>query len=252
MTSVARTCSVEGCERPHSAKTYCSWHYQRAKLGLDMNRPYGSLKVHGDTCTYLDCSRPHGAGGLCAMHYKRRAKGSDMDRAHASEREKKVRKPKRAKPKSPELCNSPHCAQKTVTRGLCRSHYSRFYAGVDTRSPIADNKRYAGRPCFITGCANDAGGRFGLCKSHGNWAGKYGLSILQAVQILNSGYGCDICGTEIGRFSINVDHDHTCCPGQGTCGNCIRGLLCRGCNRAIGSFSEDRENIRKALAYLGG
>lgn len=253
MSSITLTCSVEGCERPHSAKSYCSWHYQRSRLGVEMNRPYGPLKVHGDTCTHGDCSRPHTASGLCTMHYKRKSKGSDMDAPHISEIKRAIIKPKRTTaPRVPAICLNPHCDKIATGRGLCPGHYSRYYAGVNSETPILDNKRYEGRKCFITGCPNSAGGRIGLCKSHGNWAGKYGLSVLQAIQILNSGYTCDICDTEIGRFSINVDHDHSCCPGQGTCGNCIRGLLCRACNRAIGSFSEDRENIRKALSYLGG
>lgn len=181
-------------------------------------------------CSIEGCERSTRARGMCQSHYKSRYYSTRTDPSKTC---------------SLEDCERPHHA-----KGLCYRHYLRNWAGVTT--PEVENDRYAGRDCFIAECPNNAGGRTGLCKSHGNWAGKYGFSILQAVQILNSGYGCDICGTPIGRFSINVDHDHSCCPGQGTCGNCIRGLLCRSCNRAIGSFSEDRENIRKALAYLGG
>jgi hypothetical protein len=33
-----------------------------------------------------------------------------------------------------------------------------------------------------------------------------------------------------GRGTWHVDHDHACCPGENTCGQCVRGLLCNFCN----------------------
>lgn len=64
-------------------------------------------------------------------------------------------------------------------------------------------------------------------------------------------YGCMICGgiNESGR-ALAVDHDHTCCPGKTTCGECMRGLLCSNCNRALGLFKDDSELLKKAAAYL--
>ena len=43
---------------------------------------------------------------------------------------------------------------------------------------------------------------------------------------------CKGCGAPAARpGNLIVDHDHSCCPGPWSCGKCIRGLLCRGCNK---------------------
>jgi hypothetical protein len=49
---------------------------------------------------------------------------------------------------------------------------------------------------------------------------------------------------------LAVDHDHACCPGEKSCGKCIRGLLCRRCNQAIGLFKENVDLIRWAATYV--
>ena len=226
MTSVARVCSIEGCDRKHEALGYCKLHYRRFRAGTPLD---GTLPPK-PKCSVEGCSRDSRALGMCMSHYKSR---SYHNRENPSRR-----------------CHLPGCDKPHHAKGFCYKHYLRDWSGV--RTPEVDNRRYRGRNCLIVGCPNSAGGRTGLCKAHVNWSGKYALSVLQAVQILNSGYGCDICGTLLTRETINVDHDHSCCPGQGTCGDCVRGLLCRGCNRAIGSFGESRENVARALAYLGG
>ena len=63
--------------------------------------------------------------------------------------------------------------------------------------------------------------------------------------------GCAICGDQNrdGRM-LAVDHDHACCPGERTCGKCVRGLLCDSCNHAIGKFRDDPELLIKAANYL--
>jgi hypothetical protein len=53
------------------------------------------------------------------------------------------------------------------------------------------------------------------------------------------------------RKSLSVDHDHKCCPSEkASCGKCIRGLLCSGCNRGIGYLKDDIDILLSALDYL--
>jgi len=71
---------------------------------------------------------------------------------------------------------------------------------------------------------------------------------------------CAICGKPETCLNIDgtvknlsIDHDHRCCPGEKvSCGNCIRGLLCAGCNRGLGYFKDDENILFDAIAYLIG
>ena len=67
----------------------------------------------------------------------------------------------------------------------------------------------------------------------------------------NQNLGCAICGklNSSGRM-LAIDHDHNCCPGEKTCGKCIRGLLCDNCNHGLGKFKDDIELLIKAVKYL--
>lgn len=42
---------------------------------------------------------------------------------------------------------------------------------------------------------------------------------------------CAGCREPFPDTQLEIDHDHSCCPGRWSCGRCIRGLLCRRCNR---------------------
>lgn len=91
-----------------------------------------------------------------------------------------------------------------------------------------------------------------------NWArylATWGITPERYTAMLEAQDGrCAICGVEEcetgARFS--VDHDHACCPGQKSCGECVRGLLCRACNHGLGSFRDSVASLRAAVAYLGG
>lgn len=80
---------------------------------------------------------------------------------------------------------------------------------------------------------------------------KYGLTVSEFEEMEDAQGGrCAICGKTPSR--LHIDHDHKCCPGEKSCGECIRGLLCGVCNRSLGGFQDDPAIIQSALDYLGG
>ena len=63
---------------------------------------------------------------------------------------------------------------------------------------------------------------------------------------------CGICGKHQSELPkvLSVDHDHSCCPGAFSCGDCVRGLLCSGCNLSLGGFNDDINMLQLAIEYL--
>lgn len=84
----------------------------------------------------------------------------------------------------------------------------------------------------------------------------YGLTLTDYEVLLSEqGGGCAICGGQPGGpgkggKSFHVDHDHVCCPGVGSCGKCVRGLLCSNCNTMLGLAKENPRTLLSAVAYL--
>jgi hypothetical protein len=65
-------------------------------------------------------------------------------------------------------------------------------------------------------------------------------------------YVCQICSKteEENGQTLSIDHDHSCCPGNSSCGKCFRGFLCNRCNWGIGHFEDSIELLDSAKAYL--
>lgn len=68
---------------------------------------------------------------------------------------------------------------------------------------------------------------------------------------------CAICdfvftlhGAADRRTTYQVDHDHSCCPGSYSCGDCIRGLVCAKCNTGLGNFRENEQFLANAIRYV--
>ncbi len=70
----------------------------------------------------------------------------------------------------------------------------------------------------------------------------YNITSDQYIQMLSAQNNlCGLCKqpersvTKNGTvMKLSVDHDHSCCAGSKSCGQCVRGLLCQGCNARMG------------------
>lgn len=58
---------------------------------------------------------------------------------------------------------------------------------------------------------------------------------------------CWLCKT---KPAVYVDHDHSCCSGDTTCGKCVRGVLCSGCNTGLGLLGDNIDGLKRAILYV--
>jgi recombination endonuclease VII len=63
---------------------------------------------------------------------------------------------------------------------------------------------------------------------------------------------CALCGgdQQIEAADLDLDHDHECCPGPFSCGKCIRGRLCRSCNRLVGRIEAAGFTLDQLAVFL--
>ena len=107
-------CSIEGCEKPHQAKGWCTHHY-------NTNRNHGSPTYFEDLppkdpiCKEESCGDASRIRGYCKRHYLKA-------------RWKKTIEVERRSSKKCEMCSKPYYA-----KGYCVDHYAQF--------------RYHGDPC---------------------------------------------------------------------------------------------------------
>jgi hypothetical protein len=83
---------------------------------------------------------------------------------------------------------------------------------------------------------------------------RYGLGRDDFADLLAAQDGqCYLCGEplDVDRpRTIHIDHDHSCCRGSKSCGDCVRGLACEPCNKGIGTFGDDPERMRRVADAL--
>jgi hypothetical protein len=76
----------------------------------------------------------------------------------------------------------------------------------------------------------------------------YNLTEQQYWDILNKQNGyCAICEKKVEK--LYIDHDHSCCPTETSCGKCVRGILCQKCNMFMHYVDEYLQHLDKAKIY---
>jgi len=81
---------------------------------------------------------------------------------------------------------------------------------------------------------------------------RYGLTLESyAMMLAAQDYRCKLCRSEFkSSRDENIDHDHACCDFDGSCGKCLRGILCGECNRGLARFRDSVALLRAAADYL--
>ena len=128
----------------------------------------------------------------------------------------------------------------------CRTNYGREY-----RNLHREKTREQGRKRYAAQSSEKVAARKEYERSRS--IARHGLTMEQYENLLSDqGEGCAICAspTAGGKGSWHIDHDHSCCPGTHSCGQCVRGLLCHRCNTAIGLMGDDPDWVSAALAYI--
>lgn len=171
-------------------------------------------------------------------------------------------------------CSFDECGRPAIGHGLCQSHCAQRRTGKPLR-PIQARGRYGssverdseGRkrcarceqwlaPSSYTADKSKADGLTQWCRPCAalyklEW--RYGLPTGGVGELLESQQNrCAICAETFSagrRFYI--DHDHRCCPGDRSCGRCVRGLLCNRCNIVAG-YLDQNDDAERFFAYITG
>lgn len=107
-------CSIEGCNKPHLARGWCSKHYTRWQRHGDPNRQTRNWSNEDDPCLVDGCQRRgRRIRGMCILHYHRSRDRRSLDAP--------VRRVDRDAP-----CHVDGCQRKCTHRDLCRLHYERW------------------------------------------------------------------------------------------------------------------------------
>ena len=69
-----RSCTFEGCGRPHRARGLCSSHLDQLARG----KPLTPIRVWKKTCDYPGCDNRHAGNGLCRSHRSQLERGQGL------------------------------------------------------------------------------------------------------------------------------------------------------------------------------
>lgn len=223
-------CTHSGCDRLHKAKGFCHAHYQQWK-SFGETWDFG-LKPHRGRkpCTFPGCGKDRFARGLCAGHAAQVRKGQEL---------RELAKPRPQAADGYAFCSAcqqfwpidcfswrSNRNQPQPTCMDCRAASAREL----NRKPSAVRTRRAWR----------------LRRTYGIEPGEY------AARYIEQGGLCPICRQSIPNLLEDLDVDMRVGAGIDHCHATgrVRGLLCSGCNRGLGSFNDDVERLQRAIEYL--
>lgn len=262
-------CSAENCQNAPRVKGVCATHYERERQN---SSPRFSDPTPHPTCSVSHCdieATSRKEGSLCQPHYQKKYRGIDPETYVLPEDHPYRSKPPCAEPgcerlsRSNELCDYHRtrarqgkaqatvsvkrtdpckfegCVNASAQGGWCHSHYEQIRLG-GVAQPLREYGRYVKGElkCPIPGCRRPQQ-TASLCANHLRMCREYGVSIERLTEIW-SDPKCQNpeCGS---TTRLHMDHDHE--TGE------FRGLLCNGCNTALGLLKENVDRIRGLAKY---
>lgn len=127
-----KTCTVDGCGRPHHARGYCGSHYRMWRNGEPIKeiQPQRSPLTPAPPCTFAGCDRPAVAKELCHTHYTQQRLRGDLA---------PIRQP------VVDVCAFNGCDRPGFVQQWCRTHYGQLRRGQELR-PIRSYRKRGTEP----------------------------------------------------------------------------------------------------------
>lgn len=225
------TCGVPDCDRGLYAISarLCSAHYQQRAAGKPFTTPRPQWHGAGAPCSFAGCENISTLNSLCRRHYDQDRKGKGLTPLK--------------RPKMP-VARRNDAGEKWCT--TCESW--RPEADYASSKGTADGLQSRCKPCNAAIYRENAEKVRDKMRQQ-----RFGITREQFDALFESqGNVCATCGTDNpGTSYWAVDHDHACCPGSDkTCGKCIRGILCRTCNHALGNVKDNHQTLARMIDYL--
>ena len=163
-------------------------------------------------------------------------------------------------------CSVGECGRKILAKGYCSGHYSQVSVHGEIKTKIIrrykesvldeNGNKFCGKCEMYIPVKNfprgskTFDGLSNYCKTC-TVVGHHGINrkMFDDILIAQSGL-CSICDSQL--KNLTIDHDHNCCSGVYSCGYCIRGILCRDCNSALGLAKDSEDVLRRMISYLSG
>lgn len=276
---LAVTCNGPGpdgeelCGRPAENREtlLCSAHHrQHEKHGVlkpirKVNTPASTCIGPGPNGTLCGLPSKNKTRNLCGSHNSQRCRGSELTPL------KQVRKRGEV-----ARCGFPGCRYNNAPggEGYCHHHWRQLQsnqslAPLQWKSnrglAVLDRDEFGNKLCTscrewkpVSDFSMQSGARDELnylcrrCQASNRMKAKYGIDLDEyEARLAAQGGTCALCpaAPTTGR-RLAIDHDHACCPGEASCGNCIRGLLCPNHNRALGLFQDDDAALILGAEYI--
>lgn len=160
-----------------------------------------------------------------------------------------------ARYKDGQVCSIEGCGRRPCARGWCSKHYCRFQKHGDplaTQNVRFNEKVDKNGMVWCSKCRSRVPMSEFPVNLRASWCrkcrrlSKYKMSSAEFDRLTSDASGvCPIC---VKRPAIVIDHDHSCCTSRMTCGKCVRGVLCRQCNAAIGVLTD--AGVTRAALYM--